>query len=248
MSTQAGLLALLLPIVLAEPAVTHQVWLRADFNDKAIDQPIGMGGPELGEPVGTSQGPLDAIVRATPMPTPCLEITDQSESYAGSVRFQFLDDAEIQEGLLYIRADFWIPQVPQGGYGLGVRERDGAAHKFIQLTFGHSGKVTCSDEGGVVGLVAPYQVGRVTPICIAFDMTAGTYDLWIDGNLVVADQPHDVTGAGIGSVLVSFGSDSDVGDAFYVDNLFVGDYDITPTKSTTWGAVKALFRSGPAGP
>jgi hypothetical protein len=244
MCTQTVLLALLLPIMLAAPTVTHQVWLQVGFDDKAIDQPIGMGGPELGEPVSTYQGPLEAIVRATPMPTPCLEITDQSDWYAGGVRFQFLDDAEIQEGLFYICADFWIPQVPQGGYGLGVRERDGAAHKFIQLTFSSNGQVVCSDAGGVVGFVAPYQVGRVTPVRIAFDMTAGTYDLWVDENLVVNDQPHDVTGAGIGSVSVSFGSDSDVGDAFYIDNLFVGDYDITPAKSTTWGAVKALFRSG----
>jgi hypothetical protein len=76
--------------------------------------------------------------------------------------------------------------------------------------------------------VAPYQVGRAIPICIAFDIAAGTYDLWIDENLVLDDRPHNVTRVGIGSVLVSFGS----------------DYDVTATTSTTWGAVKALFRSG----
>jgi hypothetical protein len=146
--------------------------------------------------------------------------------------------------MLYIRADFWIPQVPQSGYGLGVRERDGYAHTFIDVAFGIYGTVACSDAGGFVGFVAPYETGRLTPVWIAFDMTAGTYDLWIDEQLVLDDQPHDVTGIGIGSVVVSSGSDPGVGDAFYVDDLFVGDYIPTPTAPTTWGAVKALFGSG----
>jgi len=245
MRTHIALLTLLLSTLPAAPAAAQQIYLQADFDDKTIDQPIGTGGPELGEPVEIYQGPIDAIVRGAPLPTPCLEITDQSDCCTGHVRFEFLGGAEISAGMLYILADFWIPQIPLAGYGLGVREKDGHAYKFVDVMFSIYGTVACSDEGGFVGFVAPYEVGRVTPVCVAFDMTAGTYDLWIDQQLVLDNQPHDVTGVGIGAVFISIDNPPDTGDAFYVDNLFVGDYDpMTPTTTTTWGAVKALFGSG----
>ena len=55
------------------PPVYH---VRANFNYKTIDAPIGTGGPEIGEPISVDTT-ISAIVRDNPLFTPALDITDQ---------------------------------------------------------------------------------------------------------------------------------------------------------------------------
>jgi hypothetical protein len=229
--------------LLGSAAAAERIHLLADFDDKPVDQPIGAGGPELGEPVQVDMSPTAAVVRASPTPTPCLQLVDESDCCAQSVRFEFLDGAEISSGPLVIRADFWAPEQESSGYFLYVREKGGTAHDFVSLIVA-GGDINVLDAGGFVGVVGTCPTGRPTTVRIALDMTAGTYDLSVDGQLMVDDQPHDVVGVGIGigAVLVGVLHDPGTGDAYYLDRLFVADGDPTPAERATWGGVKARFR------
>ena len=40
------------------------------------------------------------MVRNTPLPTPCLEISDVDDYAAGAVDFEFLDDADLKKQLM----------------------------------------------------------------------------------------------------------------------------------------------------
>jgi hypothetical protein len=179
------------------------------------------------------------------MPTPSLQITDDSDCCAAGARFEFLEGAVVTGGNLVIRADLWIPSGGSRGYTIAVREQTFSAEDFLSINFGPSGMIYCTDAGGLVGTgpVGSYQSDRVTPVRIAFDMEAGTYDVSVDGGQIVSDEPDGVeAGVGIGAVLFSYNNDGGVGDCFYVDNVFVANGDPTPVEPVSWGAVKAVFR------
>jgi hypothetical protein len=238
------LAALVLVTCASRPAGAGQDYLQANFNDKTIDEQIGTGGPTLGEPVSVNFGNIDAIVDDTPFATPCLALFDLSDCCGGEARFEFLDEAEIGAGPLVVSAQVWIPNYLEAGYTLGLRERGTAAHTFVDLHFASNGSIGCSDAGGFVGEIAPYLTGQIISVRVVLDMTAGTYDVWIDDVLWVDDQPHDVVGVAVGALVLTCMHDAGIGDFFYVDNLFVGDYDPTPTTPASWGSVKGLYRSG----
>jgi hypothetical protein len=229
----------------AAPVMAIQIYLQADFNDKTLDAPIGTGGPAVGEPVSLSAPSSAVVVRGAPMPTPSLQITDDSDCCAAGARFEFLDDAVITDGNLVIRADLWIRSGDSRGYTIAVREQSFSAEDFLSLNFGPSGLVYCTDAGGLVGSgpVGSYQSDRVIPVRIAFDMEVGTYDVSVDGAQIVFDEPDGVAaGVGIGAVLFNYNNDAGVGDCFYVDNVFVANGDPTPAEAVSWGAIKAVFR------
>ena len=90
----------------APGTVSAQVLLDANFDDKTIDAPIGIGGAAVGEPVYVWN--VTAIVRDSPMSSPSLEIHDDDDFGTGSAKFNFLADAEISSGFVSIAADIWI--------------------------------------------------------------------------------------------------------------------------------------------
>ena len=240
MRLSLALMTALCSMLLVSSASAGEIFLEANFNDKTIDAPIGTGGPTVGEPVLIDLGPAGAVVRDAPMPTPCLQIVDESDYYAQSVRFEFLGDAEIASGPVVIRADLWIPAQESSGFSLGVRERETSAGTFLTLYFA-GGDISATDAHGYLGVVGVYATDQVTSVRIAFDMTAGTYDLSIDGLQVVNDEPHGVVGVGIGAVLFGYLNDAEVGDTYFIDQIYVGDADPTPAEISTWGAVKTQF-------
>jgi hypothetical protein len=228
----------------AAPAMAIQIYLQADFNDKTLDEPIGTGGPTVGEPVSLSAPSSAVVVRGAPMPTASLQITDDSDCCAAGARFEFLEGAVVTDDNLVIRADLWIPSGDSRGYTIAVREQTYSAEEFLSINFGPSGLIYCTDAGGLVGSgpVGSYQSDRVIPVRIAFDMVAGTYDVSIDGGQVIFDEPHGVVGSGIGAVLFNYNNDGGVGDCFYIDNIFIANGDPTPVLPVSWGEVKAAFR------
>jgi len=175
------------------------------------------------------------------MSTPCLQITDVDDYYGGAAWFGFLGGAEISSGQVVIRLQIWLPEMDGQSCSIGVREHDSAAHTFIDLDFASDGSVFCYDENGSAGIDGTCPLNQAVPIRIAFDMTAGTYDVTLNGTPLVVGRAHGVTGAGIGSVLVGCNNDGNVGDHFYVDDLYVADGDPTPAEPASWGAVKTQF-------
>lgn len=196
-------------------------YLLANFDDQPSDVPIGTGGPARGEPVWVAPSVV-ATVRSGPMPTPSLEIQDNSSVTAGSALFRFHEGFEVAQGVLEIRADLWFPELNPGhDFYVYVRERESAAQSFLNLEIRSSGDVWCYDYDSYNGVIGSVDAGRVIPLRMRFDLDAGTYAVWIDGELGIADEPHGITGDGVGSVYFGCDYDADLVGKFYVDNIAV---------------------------
>jgi YVTN family beta-propeller protein len=215
------LAALLVLIGASATAQADTVYLQADFDDKEIDAPIGTGGAAVGEPVYVGSQ-ITAIVRDEPFPTPSLEIADNDDYAAGTARFEFLGGVEVSSGMLYMAADLWFEEYED--FIVLVREQGSSACSFASIYFSDGGGVYIRDEGGDHGLVGLYETGRIVPLMLVYDLDLGTYDFWFDGDLLLADEPHDVTTcSGIGSFLFGCGHDENLDGRMYVDNIYVGD-------------------------
>ncbi len=239
----SSLLAFIALSVSAMVATADVVYLEAAFNDKTIGAPIGTGGPAVGEPVVVSTT-ITAIVTESPMLSPSLQIADNSETTAGSARFEFLESAEITTGTVVVAADLWFEEISEGSYYyLYVRERSGSSAKFASLVFEPDGLVYLGDAAGGHGSIGSYEAGSLYRIIINFDMDAETYDVYLDGSLVRDDQPHSVVGDyGVGAVLVGCREDADLDGTFNIDALTVTDtMQPTSTEEATWGRIKGGY-------
>jgi hypothetical protein len=218
------------------------IYLEANFDDKPLDMPIGTGGAEAAEPVDVSHKVI-ATVRGTPMPTPCLEVQDNAEIGAGSASFEFLAGAEITTGVVAITCSFWFHEPGPGCNAfLSVREQGGLSggEIFTDLIFVADGSVEHYDENSVSGVIGAFEAGSVCPVALVFDMEAGTYDVWLDGELVLDDEDHGVTARGIGRVGFGCTHDPDLEGSFSVDDVRVTDTFPTPVTPATWGRLKRL--------
>ncbi len=216
-------LAALLVLIGASATVqADTVYLQADFDDKEIDVPIGTGGAAVGEPVNVGSQ-ITAIVRSEPFPTPSLEIADNHESTAGTARFEFLGSEEVSSGMLYMAADLWF--AAHENFAIFIREQGSSACSFASIYFSDGGGVDVGDAGGHHGLVGLYEIGRIVPLMLVYDLDLGTYDFWFDGELLLADEPHDVTTcSGIGTFLFGCLHDPGFEGRMYVDNIHVADF------------------------
>lgn len=214
-----GLLALLGAIGTAHAgAAADGLLLNANFNDEPIDQAIGTGGPELGQPISLSAG-LSAIVRAGPMSTPSLEFSEAGAGSALSANFEFLAGEEVDHGDLDIHLRIQAPQFDT--FQIRVREGGGAAEKFADITFSGSGDILSSDEAGALGVIGTYSINVAHELGLLFHMDDGTYDVRFDGVNLVAGRAHGVTARGVGSVRLGTGTLTTPGTLFYVDRLRV---------------------------
>ena len=201
-----------------------QPLLEARFDAHPLDRPIGTGGPALGEPISVAPS-ITAIVRGAPLPTPALELTDASAGGAGAAEFGFLGAVEVEQGELSIAMDLWFEQLQR--YAVLVREAGGAARNFVSITFIADGSVLVDDAGGVSGfLPGSYGPGRRIPLLLVFDLDAATYDLYLDGALRVADEPHDVPDRGVGTVHVGLDFDVDLDGRLFLDDLVVVPFSL----------------------
>jgi len=206
----------ILAIALSAPA---QVLLEADFDDKPIDQPIGTGGAAVGEPINVGSS-ITAIVRDTPMATPSLEIADSSQTSAGAARFELLDGAEVSSGWLRISMQAYLPDL-ESDFVIMIRESGSSAYAFADVDFAQDGQIWGSDAAGGTGALGPYLPNTLQAVELLFDLEGHTWDLYVNGILLLDQRDHGITTAGIGAVLVGCGWDSDEIGTGYVDNLLV---------------------------
>jgi hypothetical protein len=74
-------------------------------------------------------------------------------------------------------------------------------------------------------------------------MDTGTYDVWLDGELIVEDLAHGITDRGVGNVLFGCGTDSDLDGHFNADAISVTDlFQETPAETQCWGRIETAFR------
>ncbi|MFH1144811.1 MAG: hypothetical protein V1774_09735 [Candidatus Eisenbacteria bacterium] len=220
------------------PSATSE-YLSATFNDKTIDEPIGTNGPAYGEP-DWKHDHIAAIVRATPFTTPCLEISNTSPDEGGTIAFSLVG-APITDGVVAVIVDLWFDEIAEGrSYTLWVRTPD-SMHDYLILQFQDDGLIRVNDAVGFGGNF-PYAAGRPFPILIGYDMTAGTYSLWLDGAVAFTDRDFSLAAAGIGVVQLATWTGGIPEARLWVDQIRVVDF-LPPVAAgeTSWGQVKALF-------
>lgn len=213
--------------------------LDCNFDSKPVDQVIDIGGPSLGEPI--SLGELPATVRATPFPTPCLEMTEDWGFGARHVRFEFLDGVAIATGVLDVSLDLQFAGL--NGFTAYLRERGSSSVSFLNLTFSSDGAIMVGDlNSSGARPVGTYQTGVALPVRITCDLGALTWDLSVNGTLLVDDESLGPIPEGIGAFLIGLDHDADSEGTFFMDNLKVTATEVPqPVQSESWGGVKAKF-------
>ncbi|MEZ5064065.1 MAG: hypothetical protein R3B81_04980 [bacterium] len=232
----------------AVASATPQTVLSCSFNDKPIDQPIGTGGAEVGEPDFVSAG-FPAVVRLGPFPSPCLELSDNIPTI-GYVRFGFLGDLEATTGTATVTAVMRFQQ--RDSFLLAVEGGDPAIY-VAQLSFLDTGDLFYRSAGGLPMLVGTYSAGTEYEFVVHLDVrpdpaggTTGTCSVLVNGVPLVTDEPFAAT-TGISSVRVACSADANTTGKICMDNLAVdvdeGVTSIDPAgDSGSWGRIKASWR------
>ncbi|MBM3286830.1 MAG: hypothetical protein FJY88_05715 [Candidatus Eisenbacteria bacterium] len=227
----------------AAQASDGEIYLNANFNDKALDQQIPHRGAEFGEPYFVDPG-AGGYVRAAPMASPSLEIADGSASASCAARFSFLENAGISSGTAVVMARLWFAESPGEIQYRVFLSTSGSGSILLAMLFGNDGKVFVEDMDDDFVEVGQYEIGRAYPIAFSVDMTGHTYDVWFDSQLVLDDAAIGITNEDLVGVTFTIGRDEDLEGLFYVDDIRVtDDPDAVPVIDATWGGLRGLHRS-----
>lgn len=196
--------------------------LAADFNDKALDQPIGTGGAVVGEPAQI-ESTLSAIVRNDVMPGKSLAIDWLNHgTSAGSVRFQWIDGIEVSHGQVTIA--FTLTPSAGGGYHAYLRESELSRQGFGTLRFTSSGTVWSDDKAGSILLNGiTWSPNESYLVEWVHDLDAATHDLSINGTPYFQGRAHgvDMSGDGLGALVIGISTSSDPASRLDVDDILV---------------------------
>ncbi len=193
------------------------VALEADFDDKTVGLPIGLGGAAVHEPVSKDLE-IQAIVLEEAPGVNILDIASTNNASAPGVRWQFLDNLEVRTGLAIM--DFDILMTTRDNYAVYLRERDTAAQSFMTLQFDSDGLMRLSDANGAVfsgGIT--YVANRVYQYRLVFDLDAGIYNVFRDGIPLARERAHGVTTRGLGAILYSISNDAQLSAHLQMDSL-----------------------------
>jgi hypothetical protein len=230
----AGLCAML--VCLPAVAFGNQEYMTVTFDDKAIDQPIGTGGPSNGEPSWIEDG-FGGIVRSTPFATPCLELSNLTGS--GEMGFDLA--SPVNSGVIAVVADLWLYEGTHGTVALYLRNSSNQQIATIWFMIGGVAKITALGSDEISGI--PYATGRPLPVLMIVDFNARTWSVWIDqvqwaNALPLHAQIHDFN-----RVMFGAGWSTSEGNHCALDQIRILDYvPEVPVKATSWGKVRALYR------
>lgn len=172
--------------------------LRAEFDDKPLDLPIGTGGAALGEPFAVDEG-VGAVVRAGVGADRELEVSADTLATASAVKFGLLDDIGVQTGIVQIDLTLTMPAYSY--FNVSIREPRWSSHDFFTVYLLEDGGFSAQDAAGSVPLAAyDYVPGVPQQMRLTFDMDARTYDVAINETPLVSGRAHGVTEAGVGQV------------------------------------------------
>lgn len=236
-------LSVLAALTLAVPAAAGgpEILLSANFDDKPVGLPIGTGGAAVGEPTSVTST-ITAIVRDWPTATPSLKVNDDDLSDAGFVRFMFLEDRAVDTGTLTIQTSVWFQAFEE--YSFEVQRAASPANRFlVELSFGSTGTVRYRDRDTLTYTeLGSYELGRMIPLVITFDLEAELYDIELDGLLILNDEPPGLTTYQIQALRFGMPSDEDDDGEFSLEDLLVVWQGPSAVDAGTWAAIKALYR------
>jgi hypothetical protein len=229
----AGLCTLLLLPIVA--AAEGDVYMTATFDDKAIDEPIGTGGPAVGEPSLLEN--LTAVVRDTPFATPCLEIS----GVTGYGRARFVLPAAVSEGVVAVITDFWSYEESSCENSLVLFNAFGQV--AFRLDLGPDRTFRVWDMDGNVVEDIPYAMGRPLPVLAVIDLDARTYSLWVDEVQQVSDRPLHSQITDFQSIELAANFSCPQGNRFSIDQVRILSWaPPVPVEDISWGRLRAMFR------
>lgn len=207
------------------PVVSAQVFdaiLDANFDDKPLGQSIGAGGAALGEPDDVGGDRISTeVVNALSDRALRLERRVTESTAAASVRFQFLDNQEVNSGRLRISTVFEPGQL--GNFAFRTREAGGSATRWIDLEFDSNGNLRRQVRNEAAAIIGSYAAA--TPMLLSleadFDHAPGEgfYEIRVNGALLDSG-PFPIVARGVGRILFSFLSgDANFGRFFTVDDV-----------------------------
>lgn len=231
-------LGCLCALLLCLPAVGfgNGEYMTVTFDDKAIDQPIGTGGPSNGEPSWIDDG-FGAMVRSTPFATPCLEFSNLTGS--GDMGFDLA--SPINGGVVAVVADLWLYDGTHGTVALYLRNSSNQQIATIWFMSSSIAKITALGSDEISGIT--YATGRPLPVLMIVDFDARTWSVWIDqvqwvNAAPLHEQIHDFE-----RVMLGAGWSTSEGNHCALDQIRILDYvPEVPVTTTSWGKVRALYR------
>jgi hypothetical protein len=229
----AGLCTLLLLPIVA--TAEGDVYMTATFDDKAIDEPIGTGGPAVGEPSLLEN--LTAVVRATPFATPCLEISNVT----GIGRAKFVLPAAVSEGVVALVTDFWSYEESACENSLVLFNAIGQVVFRLDLAPDRTFQVWDMDGYAVEDV--PYATGRPLPVLAVIDLDARTYSLWVDEVQQVSDRPlfSQITDFQRVDLVANYSCPQ--GNRLSIDQIRILSWaPPVPVEEVSWGRLRAMFR------
>ena len=190
--------------------------LYADFDNKALGQPIGNRGATFGEPIVLSD--LDtSVIETTPGHNVLRVSNNLSSTAARRLRWEMMGNAEIIVG--EVNMSFDLKPSALDRYSILVRESSGSSKSFLTLTLTPAGTLTASDESGTIGQIN-YTANAPMHFELVFDMDTRTSRMTVNGSTIFNLRAFGINDRGIGRLFVGYGSGSN-GSSFDLDNLSI---------------------------
>jgi hypothetical protein len=171
------------------------------------------------------------------------KVIDEPIGTGGAAVGEPFEVVEITTGTVVVAADLWFDALADGdSCKVDVREHSSNQSQFAELVFTEDGSIKLDYGGSSTGVIGQFVTDRAFRVILDFDMDGGTFDVWLDGMLVIDDLAHGVTDRGIGKVRFGTLFDADSDGRFYVDAIKVTDYfEATAIDKQSWGRIKARF-------
>ncbi|MFC3193362.1 hypothetical protein ACFODZ_03795 [Marinicella sediminis] len=193
--------------------------LDADLEDKPLGNALGNGGAVINEPELISDDLMTEIIEFGTDNKAVL--VDNPTSGVGVIRWEFLDNIEIQEGFISIETDLYFNQLDD--YRLYIRESSTSASSFSTVRFFSNGNITLTDSTGFAGTIGTYQAEQLHKFKTIYHLDNDSYSVWLDDELLIEDRLHGVTsGDGIGAFLMGFQPSASADASFVADDIKVG--------------------------
>lgn len=198
---------------------TRTLLLQADFNDKQLNTPLGTGGAVVGEPTTLSPG-LSAIVRAAPLTSPSLHLSQSTITAEKIAQFKLLGNAKVRRGELHVGFTVHTPSVFDT-FRMRMRQPTGTAAFFGGIEFTPGGVIeTLHGLNGNEGFFN-YAPDTTYRFKLIYQLAAGTYDIYINDKVRLGGAKHSVTDPERGVGALDFGLTGNTTQEWVVDELHV---------------------------
>lgn len=207
------------------PGLTTPV-LETRFADEPLGS-IGLGGPELGQPVVLIND-LTAEIIEDGQGGRTLELDRDGGTNNQLAAFEFIGHPEYTSGLVYIDFELTLPRLDN--YLVQILRQGSLAGNFQNLRLSHLGDITIFAGGDSTNTsIGSYSAGDTLAFRFIYDMDERTYDVYLNDVIAASDRPFSVVQSiGIGRVAVGYQS-TGVGGGFELGWLKVRrDVELDP--------------------